>query len=243
MEERPLGGSGVAVTRIVLGCGNFGGIGSSPAFFGQGTSKDDGVPAHGHRLGSRHHDLRHRRRVRRRAQRDAASASGSRRREADVRDRHRDRDEDVQPDGRRARITASGRARIRRQIETSLARLGVERVALYLAHDFDPDMPQEETLPAFDELVAPARSAPSARRTSPATSSPRRSRSPSSRASSRYEWVQNALLAARAGRRARPSSPSAGSTGSATTPLRPARRRLADRQVPPRRGATRRARG
>ena len=41
MEERPLGGSGIAITRIILGCGNFGGIGSSPAFFGQGTSKDD----------------------------------------------------------------------------------------------------------------------------------------------------------------------------------------------------------
>jgi aryl-alcohol dehydrogenase-like predicted oxidoreductase len=40
-----------------------------------------------------------------------------------------------------------------RQLETSLARLGVERVALYMAHDFDPDVPQEETLVAFDELV------------------------------------------------------------------------------------------
>ena len=39
METRALGGSGVDVTRIILGCGNFGGIGSSPAFFGQGTSR------------------------------------------------------------------------------------------------------------------------------------------------------------------------------------------------------------
>jgi aryl-alcohol dehydrogenase-like predicted oxidoreductase len=45
------------------------------------------------------------------------------------------------------------RDRIHRQIETSLARLGVERVALYLAHGFDEDVPQEETLRAFDELV------------------------------------------------------------------------------------------
>ena len=44
-------------------------------------------------------------------------------------------------------------ARIRRQIETSLGRLGVERVDLYVAHEFDPDTPQEETLRAFDELV------------------------------------------------------------------------------------------
>ena len=45
------------------------------------------------------------------------------------------------------------RTRILRQIETSLERLGVERVALYMAHAFDPDVPQEETLLAFDELV------------------------------------------------------------------------------------------
>ena len=51
MDERLLGGSGIAVTRIILGCGNFGGIGSSPAFFGQGTSKDGRVPAARHRLG------------------------------------------------------------------------------------------------------------------------------------------------------------------------------------------------
>ncbi len=38
-------------------------------------------------------------------------------------------------------------------METSLRRLGVERVPLYMAHDFDDDVPQEETLLAFDELV------------------------------------------------------------------------------------------
>ena len=45
------------------------------------------------------------------------------------------------------------RTRIRRQIESSLRRLGVERVALYMAHAHDPDTPQEEALLAFDELV------------------------------------------------------------------------------------------
>ena len=29
--------------RIALGCGNFGGVGSSPAFFGQGTAEDDAI--------------------------------------------------------------------------------------------------------------------------------------------------------------------------------------------------------
>jgi aryl-alcohol dehydrogenase-like predicted oxidoreductase len=41
VEARPLGGSGIEVSRLVLGCGNFGGIGSAPAFFGQGESRDD----------------------------------------------------------------------------------------------------------------------------------------------------------------------------------------------------------
>ena len=41
METRELGSSGVSVTRIVLGCGNFGGVGSSPAFFGQGIRQEE----------------------------------------------------------------------------------------------------------------------------------------------------------------------------------------------------------
>ena len=53
MEERPLGGSGIAVSRVILGCGNFGGIGSAPAFFGQGESEGGGVRDHGRRLGGR----------------------------------------------------------------------------------------------------------------------------------------------------------------------------------------------
>jgi len=41
MEERELGRSGVLVSQIILGCGNFGGVGSSPAFFGQGIPRDE----------------------------------------------------------------------------------------------------------------------------------------------------------------------------------------------------------
>ena len=32
---------GLAVARIALGCGNFGGIGSAPDFFGQGLTEDE----------------------------------------------------------------------------------------------------------------------------------------------------------------------------------------------------------
>ena len=38
MEARALGRTGVEVSRIILGCGNFGGIGSAPEFFGGGES-------------------------------------------------------------------------------------------------------------------------------------------------------------------------------------------------------------
>src|SRR6266699_1697276 len=33
-------GPGPAIRRIPLGCGNFGGVGSAPEFFGQGLSED-----------------------------------------------------------------------------------------------------------------------------------------------------------------------------------------------------------
>ena len=41
------------------------------------------------------------------------------------------------------------RDRIRRQLESSLARLGVDRVDLYLAHEMDPETPLAETLGAL----------------------------------------------------------------------------------------------
>jgi aryl-alcohol dehydrogenase (NADP+) len=44
-------------------------------------------------------------------------------------------------------------ARIRRQLESSLQRLGVERVDMYLTHDWDPDVPIVETAEVLDELV------------------------------------------------------------------------------------------
>ena len=43
--------------------------------------------------------------------------------------------------------------RIVRQLDSSLQRLGVDAVELYLAHDFDPDVALYDTFGAFDELV------------------------------------------------------------------------------------------
>ena len=92
--------------RVVLGCGNFGGIGSAPAFFGQGETPRAGVRADGRRLGARPALVRHGRRLRRRAQRAVD-------RRLDARDRQPAADhlEDVQRDGGRRRLRARARAR------------------------------------------------------------------------------------------------------------------------------------
>src|SRR5436190_2486328 len=39
MDYRRLGSTGLRISRLGLGCGNFGGIGSSPAFFGMGETE------------------------------------------------------------------------------------------------------------------------------------------------------------------------------------------------------------
>lgn len=151
MERRELGRSGIAVSRIVLGCGNFGGVGSAPAFWGQGIPKDEAFRIMDAALGL---DI---------TTFDSADAYGGGRSEAwigkwlaarggAVRDAITVQTKTFNP------VEEGGdrglrRDRIRRRVEESLRRLGLERIALYMAHAFDPDTPQEETLRAFDELV------------------------------------------------------------------------------------------
>jgi aryl-alcohol dehydrogenase-like predicted oxidoreductase len=151
METLELGRSGTSVTRILLGCGNFGGVGSAPAFFGQGIPHDEAL-----RIMDAAWDLGIR-------AFDTADAYGGGRSEtwigewlatkgSAVRDAITIETKTFNPMETGA-DHGLGPARIRRQIESSLRRLGLERIPLYTAHDFDPDTPQEETLGAFDELV------------------------------------------------------------------------------------------
>ena len=151
MEERELGASELRLTRIVLGCGNFGGIGSSPAHFGQGETHEEALAIMdaAWELGIRAFDT--------------ADAYGGGRSEAAVGAWLRTKG----PDVRDAIVVTTktfnpmaagaegglGRDRILRQVDTSLERLGLERVPLYMAHDWDDATPVAETLGAFDELV------------------------------------------------------------------------------------------
>jgi aryl-alcohol dehydrogenase-like predicted oxidoreductase len=136
---------------VILGCGNFGGVGSAPAFFGQGTPRDEAfrIMDAAWELGIRTFDT--------------ADAYGGGRSEtwigewlaakgSPVRDELVVETKTFNPVAEGADHGLAP-ARIRRQLEASLRRLGLERIPLYLAHAFDPDTPQEETLGAFDGLV------------------------------------------------------------------------------------------
>ncbi len=150
MEERQLGATGIHVSRVILGCGNFGGIGSAPAFFGQGESKEEAFAIM---------DAARERGI---TAFDTADAYGGGRSETWIGEWLRSR-------GARDQIVLSTKVfnpmdegldgglapeRIRRQLESSLRRLGVDRVDMYLTHAPDPDVPLAETLGALEELVA-----------------------------------------------------------------------------------------
>ena len=151
MEQRALGRSGIEVSRLILGCGNFGGIGSSPAFFGAGETEGE---AHALLDAAWEAGI---------TTYDTADAYGGGRSESylgswlrsqgpEVRERIVLTTKTFNPmsDGADSGLAAP---RVRRQLETSLDRLGVEAVDLYLAHDMDPGTPVEETIGAFEELA------------------------------------------------------------------------------------------
>ncbi|HEY5873132.1 MAG TPA: aldo/keto reductase [Gaiellaceae bacterium] len=151
METRELGTSGISVTRIILGCGNFGGVGSAPGLFGQGIPREEAprIMDAAWELGITTFDT--------------ADAYGGGRSEtwigewlagkgSAVRDAVTIETKTFNPMAVGEDRGLSG-LRIRRQAETSLERLGIERIPLYMAHAPDSDTPLEETLSSFDELV------------------------------------------------------------------------------------------
>lgn len=133
--------------NLCLGCGNFGGVGSSPEFFGKGIAHDDAF-AIMDRAWEAGIDWF-----------DTADGYGGGTSEAWIGEWMRSR-------GHRPRLTTKvfhsttgtpgdvGLApeRIRRQLRSSLTRLGVERIDYYLAHEPDRAVPLEETAACLQSL-------------------------------------------------------------------------------------------
>jgi aryl-alcohol dehydrogenase-like predicted oxidoreductase len=191
VDSRELGRTGIAVSRVILGCGNFGGVGSAPALFGHGTSREDAF-----RLLDAAWELGV-------TTLDTADAYGGGRSEefigawlrtkgTDVRDRVVISTKTFNPMTEGADRGLAG-PRVRRQIETSVQRLGVERVALYLAHDFDSGTPQEETLTAFDELIRAGKVGAVGASNFTAEQLAEALELSALEGLARYEWVQNAF--------------------------------------------------
>jgi aryl-alcohol dehydrogenase-like predicted oxidoreductase len=133
----------LAISRVALGCGNFGGVGSAPEFFGRGLSQDQAFELMDAAWES---GL---------AWFDTADAYGGGRSEQAI-------GRWIASRGVRPRLTTKTfnpmrpgadhglkPERTARQLRSSLERLGVDHVELYLAHDHDPDVPLAEALGAF----------------------------------------------------------------------------------------------
>ncbi len=186
MERAYLGGTGIRVSRVILGCGNFGGIGSAPEFFGQGETREQAFAIMDAAWEAGIMTF------------DTADAYGGGRSEAWIGDWLRTKSSDV-----RDEIVLSTKtfnpmdagedhglapARVKRQLESSLRRLGVERVEMYLTHAPDPDVPIAETLGALDELVREGKAG--AVGASNVDGSQLRE-ALAAAPGARYEWVQN----------------------------------------------------
>jgi aryl-alcohol dehydrogenase-like predicted oxidoreductase len=132
---------------VALGCGNFGGIGSAPAWFGHGIEHDEAMRIMDRAWEAGVHWF------------DTADAYGGGSSERWIGEWIRGR-------GVRPQLTTkvfhsttgtsgdTGLApdRVRRQLHSSLERLGVDRVDLYLAHEEDGDVPLRETVASFEAL-------------------------------------------------------------------------------------------
>ena len=186
-----LGTTGIEVSRVALGCGNFGGIGSAPAFFGQGESEEEALALMdaAWELGITLFDT--------------ADAYGGGRSERAIGRWLARRGPEV-----RERIVLSTKVfhsvegdpadhglapeRIRRQIDGSLARLGVERADLYLIHAQDPETPIADTLVALAELVRAGKVRAIGTSNTSAAGLEEALRASEERGLARFDWVQNA---------------------------------------------------
>jgi aryl-alcohol dehydrogenase-like predicted oxidoreductase len=152
VQYKNLGRTGLKVSAVGLGCGNFGGVGSAPAFFGKGETEAEACTLMdmAWEIGINFFD--------------SADAYGGGRSEtyignwlkhkgSSVRDQLILSSKVFNPVGDGPNDRGLSRRHILRQVEASLKRLGVDHLDMYLIHEPDPSTPLEETLRALDDLI------------------------------------------------------------------------------------------
>ncbi|MBM2850000.1 MAG: Aldo/keto reductase [Anaerolineales bacterium] len=153
MEYRNLGRTGLKISAVGLGCGNFGGIGSAPAFFGKGETEEEAFTLMdaAWEMGINFFDT--------------ADAYGGGRSEtyighwlkakgSRIRDQLLLSSKVFNRVGDGPNDWGLSRRHILRQVEASLRRLGTDHLDMYLTHETpDPATPLEETLRALDDLI------------------------------------------------------------------------------------------
>ena len=149
VEYRRLGGTGLELSGIGLGCGNFGGIGSAPELFGRGESETEAFAIMDRAESAGINFF------------DTAASYGGGRSESWIGNWRRERESPVLL-STKVYWSVSGdpedyglsRERILRELDGSLSRLQAQRVDMYLTHEPDPETPIVETIRALGELVA-----------------------------------------------------------------------------------------
>jgi aryl-alcohol dehydrogenase-like predicted oxidoreductase len=150
VEHRRFGRTGLRVSRLGLGCGGFGGVGSEPSLFGRGEDEAAAfaIMDRALELGINYFDTSDSygggrseemvgRWLRSRGSRDAVVLSTK------VRKRM----------GPGPNDEGLSRRHVLRAVEDSLRRLQTDWLDLYVTHEPDPETPLDETLRAFDDLI------------------------------------------------------------------------------------------
>jgi aryl-alcohol dehydrogenase-like predicted oxidoreductase len=141
------------LNRIVFGCGNFGGLGSSPDLRDKGDGRERALALLDHALAVGITRF------------DTANTYGGGESERLLGEwlgsKSKPERAGLQvatkvgnPNGCPAGDTPLSRRQIARHLDESLRRLGLERIGLYYVHEFDHMTPLEETLEAMDRALA-----------------------------------------------------------------------------------------
>ncbi len=152
VEHVNLGRTGLKVSRLALGCGNFGGIGSMPEFFGKGETQEEAFELMDAAFYVGINLF------------DTANAYGGGASETmignwlatkgpAVRDQLVISTKIFNPVGPGPNDRGLSRRHILHEVDESLTRLGVDYLDLLLMHEPDPTTPLEETLSTFNDLV------------------------------------------------------------------------------------------